>query len=87
MTDPAAENFELEPSAPGTVPPRVVDELRTCYRTARQYTGAFSDALKAQAVKHEVEPAALRRYITALENDGLADAAKENADLARLLEA
>jgi hypothetical protein len=85
MTE-SAEKFELEPTRePGHVPPRVIDELRRCYREAVDYTGALSDALKAQAEKHKVNAKALRRYIAALEGDKLGDAAKEAEDLARLI--
>jgi DNA-binding IscR family transcriptional regulator len=81
MTD----NFALEPSDPGVVPERVIDELRQFYRVAKDHTGALGDAIKAQAEKHSIAPAALRKYIAALENDSLVDAAKEAADLEKLI--
>ncbi len=82
-----SEPFELEePLQPGHVPPRVVDELRSAYRVAADYAGAFNDALKAQAEKHAIAPKALRRYIAALESDSLDDARKELDDLSRLIE-
>jgi hypothetical protein len=81
MTEP----FALEPSEPGVVPERVIDELRKAYSTAKDYTGAFGDAVKQQAEKAGIAPAALRKYITALENDSLVDAAKEAQDLERLI--
>lgn len=86
MPNHPEEHFELEAEKPGTVPPRVIEELRRCYREAKDYASAFGDALKAQAAKHDVEPAALRRYIAALENDGLEDAVKEITDLTRLID-
>jgi hypothetical protein len=77
--------FALEPSEPGVVPERVIDELRQFYRVAKDHTGALADAVKAQAEKHSIRPTALRRYIAALENDSLDDAAKEAADLEKLI--
>jgi hypothetical protein len=85
-TEEKLGDFKLEPSEPGIVPQRVIDELRRCYREAKDYTGALSEAIKAQAEKHEVEPAALRKYIAALESDDMDGARKEVDDLQRLLE-
>lgn len=83
----AAPPFELEaPLEPGKVPERVIDELRTSFRIATDYAGAFSDALRAQAEKHRIHPKALRRYIVALEGDKVGDAKKELDDLERLLD-
>lgn len=83
---PADGTFTLEPGMkPGDVPQRVIDELRHTYRVAKDYAGAFSDALKAQAEKHQIAPAALRRYIAALEGDKLDEATKEANDFERLL--
>lgn len=79
-------DFALEPSEPGIVPPRVIDELRRCYREAKDYAQALADAVKAQAEKHSVEPAALRKYIAALESDDIEDTRKEIDDLRRLIE-
>jgi hypothetical protein len=79
------ESFELEPSEPGVIPERVIYELRQFYRVAKDHTGALADAVKAQAEKHSITPSALRRYIAALENDSLEDAAKEAADLEKLI--
>lgn len=80
------DNFALEPSAPGTVPERVIDELRRFRRAAKDYTKAYSDAVEAQAVKHDVKTGALKRYIAALEDDKLEEAEAEADDLARLIE-
>jgi hypothetical protein len=82
MTD---TDFSLEPSEPGTVPARVIDELRRAYREATDYAGAFGDAVKAQAEKYMINAKALRRYIAALEGDKLDEAAEEAADLERLI--
>jgi hypothetical protein len=85
-TAAAAADFALEPSEPGIVPQRVIDELRRCYREARDYAGALTDAIKNQAEKHSVEPGALRKYIAALESDDIEDTRKEVDDLRRLIE-
>lgn len=79
-------DFALEPDTPGVVPPRVIDELRRCYREAKDYSQALGDAIKAQAEKHSVEPGALRKYIAALESDDIEDTRKEIDDLRRLIE-
>lgn len=79
-------DFALEPDEPGVVPARVIDELRRCYREAKDYTGALNDAIKAQAEKHKVEPGALRKYVAALESDDIEDTRKEIDDLRRLIE-
>lgn len=79
--------FALEPSEPGVVPARVVDELRRCYREARDYTQALGDAIKAQAEKHGIDAGALRKYVAALEGDRVEDTRKEIEDLQRLIEA
>jgi len=79
--------FELVPSPPpGEIPARTIDELRICYREAKDYAGAFRDAIKAQAERAKIKPAALRRYIAALEGDKIDEAAKEAEDLERLIE-
>jgi hypothetical protein len=81
MTD----EFALEPSEPGVVPERVITELRNAYRVAKDYTGAFGDAVKAQSDKCGIVPAALRRYIAALEGDSLEEVAHELRDLEKLI--
>lgn len=81
-----SDQFALESPEPGKIPSRVIDELRRCYREAKDYAGAFAEALAAQAEKHEVEPAALRKYIAALESDKCEEARKMADDLARLLD-
>jgi hypothetical protein len=78
--------FDLEPSEPGVVPARVIDELRRCYREVKDYTQALADAVKAQAEKHGIEPGALRKYIAALEGDKTDQVSKEIEDLRRLIE-
>ncbi len=82
-----AEAFDLEPpSSPGHIPERVILELRQACATAADYSGAFSDACKAQAEKHGIKPGALKRYIKALEGDKLDDAEQEAEDLQALIE-
>lgn len=78
--------FELEPPTPGAPSEHVIAELRRCYREAKDYAGALSEALKVQSEKHKIKPAALRRYIAALEGDRLDDAREEAEDLERLIE-
>lgn len=86
MTGGTGEAFALEePLEPGHVPNRVIEELRHCYRTAKDYAGAYGEAAKAQAEKHKVAPKALKTYIAALENEKLAETSKEADDLARLI--
>ncbi len=80
-----ADAFALEPSEPGRVPQRVIDELCNAYRIAANYAAAFNDANKAQAEKHQIEPKALRKYIAALESDKTDEARKEADDLLGLL--
>lgn len=80
------DEFALEPSVPqGEIPERVIDELRVARRAAVDYAQAFGDAIKASAAKHGINAVALRRYITALETDALDKAAKEAADLEKLI--
>jgi hypothetical protein len=82
----AAEEFKLEPPPkPGTIPPRVVDELRHVYRVAHDFAAAWSDAIKAQAEKHQIHPKALRRYIATLEGDKIRETAQESEQLLALL--
>ena len=80
-----AEGFALEPSEPGHVPDRVINELRNARATAKDYATAFNDCVKAQAEKYSVKPGALKRYIVALEEDKLEEVDAETDDLARLI--
>lgn len=85
MTD--GKDFALEPSVElGHVPDRVVEELLSAYRIAKDYATAYSDAAKAQAEKHRVSPGALKRYVSALAGGKVDEVSKEAADLARLIE-
>lgn len=82
--DEKVAEFGLEAPTPGAPSEYVIAELRRCYREAKDYTGAF--AIKVQAEKHKLKPAALRRYVAALEGDKVADAAQEASDLEMLIE-
>ena len=72
-------------AAPGQVPDRVIEELRTACRTATDYGQAFGEACAAQAEKYHIKPKALRRYIVALEGDKLDDVEAEAEDLQALI--
>lgn len=78
-------DFALEPVTPGKVPERVIAELRSAYSIAKDYASAFGEAVKAQAEMRKIKPAALRRYIAALEGDKLDEEKAEAADLERLI--
>jgi hypothetical protein len=80
------EVFALESPTPGHISDHVVEELCRCYREAADYAAALSDALKAQAEKHRIEPKALRMYIAALASDKRDQARKVADDLALLLD-
>lgn len=82
MTD----EFALEPSVPrGEIPERVIGELRTARRTAKDYARAYSDAAKAQAGKYGVNERALKRFIAALEDDKVGELDAEAQALERLI--
>jgi hypothetical protein len=85
-TATAADTFELEPPTPqGTIPDRVVTELRGAYRRAKDLSTAYSEAVTAQAELRGFKAGALRRYIAALENDKLDEIDAETKDLERLI--
>lgn len=80
------EEFELQPPpVPGEVPQQVIDELCECRRRATDFAEAFSDAIKAQAEKYDVERSALRKYVCAIEDDAVEKLANEVDDLARFV--
>lgn len=82
-----SKDFELESNnTPGTVPTRVVDELRRLRTKQNDAATDFREAIKVQADKHKIKPAALRRYVVALGNDKLDELAAEAADLEGLCE-
>lgn len=83
-SDDSPADFALEPSD-GNIPPRVIDELRGAYAIAKDYAQSYSDAAKAQAEKFKLKPAALKKYIAALENDSTADLRDELSDLEKLI--
>jgi hypothetical protein len=79
--------FAVEPDTePGNVPAGVINELRNLRTAANEASTDFREAINTQADKHKVKRAALRRYIIALGNDKVDEAAKEATDLERLIE-
>ena len=86
LVAPGPPDFALEPSEHGTVPERIISELRSGRARAKDATQAYSDACKAQAERYGIKPAALKRYIAALEDDKVDEAAAEAADLERLID-
>jgi len=52
-------------------------ELENACEVAVDYAGAFRDACKAQAEQHQLEPAALSRYVKARVADKLDKLARE----------
>ena len=85
--DMAPEELDLtgQEAAPGHLSARVVDELVDLRTMARAASERFSEAIKAQAEKHELKAGALRKYICAVEADKLSELDAESDDLARLL--
>lgn len=79
--------FALEAQIPGHINDNVVAELCRCYHEAADYAAALTDAIKAQAEKHKIEPKALRMYIAALCSDKRDQTKMVADDLARLLDA
>lgn len=63
----------------------VLDELVHAKTVAKDMAGAFADAIKAQAAKYGIKPAALRRYVTAREADKLDEARVETEQLSELI--
>lgn len=82
-----APPFDLEPSdvPTGSIPERVIDELRHARSEAKDYAQAFGDAVKAQALKYGINAGALRRYVCALEADNLEAVDAETRDLEKLI--
>ena len=73
------------PVEKGPPPGEVLDELVHAKTTAKDYAGAFADAVKAQAAKYGIKPSALRRYVTAREADKLDEARIETKQIADLI--
>jgi hypothetical protein len=76
-------NKESKP--PQAIDQAVIDELVGGKLRAADMTAACSDAIKAQAEKHNVKPGALRKYVAALAADKLEDARAETQQLADLI--
>jgi hypothetical protein len=79
------KNFKLESTQPGHVPAGVIEELRRLRTEANEASTDFREAIKVQADKHKVKPAALRRYVIALGRDKVDEAKAEAEDLERLI--
>lgn len=83
----APDDFNLEASDPKGLPPdSVIEELRHARRVAKDYAQAYSDCVDAQADKFKLKKGALKRYISALEDDKTEETQEELDDLERLLE-
>jgi len=81
------DEFQLEPPVePGNVPTGVIDELRVLRTAANDASTDFREAIKVQADKHKIKPAALRKYVVALGRDKVDEARAEAADLERLID-
>lgn len=80
------DDFALESGLPkGEIPDRIVQELVRCREIAKDYAQGYSDAVKAQAEKHGIPVAALKRYVAALGDDKMQDARNEVEALDKLL--
>jgi hypothetical protein len=85
-TPQVATDYKLEPSEPGGLPPqRVIDELVEARTYAKNAAEGFADAIKAQAAKFKLKPAALRKYIAAVEADKVDAVKAETEQLADLI--
>jgi hypothetical protein len=69
----------------GEVPEATLDELVHAKTAAKDMASGFADAVKAQAAKYGLKPAALRKYVTAREADKLDEARVETQQFADLL--
>lgn len=61
------------------IPKGTLDELVACKLQASDYTKSLAEAIKAQAEKHQVDPKALRKAVTAMAADKREEA-REEAD-------
>lgn len=91
MTE-TAEGFNLTPPdperaacRPTAVPVATIEELRHLRTEANSAATQFREAIKLQADKYKVKPAALRRYVIALARDLVDEARAEAEDLERLI--
>ena len=79
--------YQLEPDVtPGTVPTRVLDELRVLRTRLNEAQTAFAEAIKLQSEKHGVKSAALRKVIIALGRDKVDEVRAEAEDIESLIE-
>ncbi len=79
------EDFNLESQEPGKVPDGVIEELRRLRSAANEGATDFREAIKVQADKHKVKPAALRRYVIALGRDSVDELGREVRDIEHLI--
>lgn len=80
------DDFALSSPTPGKVPAGVVTELRGLRTNANIAVADFREAIKVQADKHKIKPAALRRYVNALASDKVDEVRKEAEDLESLID-
>lgn len=87
MSTATSERPDLKLESPGTgkVPPGVVEELKNLRTRANGAVTLFREAVKVQADKHKVKPAALRRYVVALGNDKVDELKAEAVDIEALV--
>lgn len=78
-------DFALEQQEPGKVPDGVIGELRRLRTSANEASTDFREAIKLQADKHKIKPAALRRYVIALGNDKVDELRAEVDDVEGLI--
>lgn len=76
---------ETQEPAHGEVPKKTIDELVTARTYAKDASQAYADAIKAQAEKYKLKPAALRKYIAAVEADKADEVRVEVGQIADLL--
>ena len=68
------------------IPQSTIDELVDLRSMAKLASEAFSDAVAAQAEKHQVNKAALRKYVSALEAATLGKLDEEMNGVLELIE-
>lgn len=84
-----AEEFTLHaqdaPAASKHIPRENIDELVALRLRAKDEAANFSEAIKIQAEKYQLNRGALRRYVAALADDKTSELDAEAEDNARLL--
>lgn len=79
-------DFALESPEPGKVPDGVIEELRRLRTSANEASTDFREAIKLQADKAGIKPAALRRFVNALASDKVDELRAEVTDIETLAE-